>query len=102
MRTKMIMITVLSLSVLGAGAASAASGCTDCNCGDEKAVKQLTNETAPISSRLEAKKLELRQAYGNDSIDINKVNEVEAEIRILKGQIRGVADKLNIRECKLG
>lgn len=102
MKKNMIITTALALGLMAAGTASAASACNGCQCGDEKAFKQLTDETAPLSSRLEAKANELRQAYGNDSIDINKASEIEAEIRILKGQIRAVADKLDIPACKLG
>lgn len=104
MKKKMIITTALTLVVLAAGAvsASAASACNNSRCGDEKALRQFTQETASLSSRLEAKYQELRQAYGNDSIDINKVNDLEAEITVIKEQIRDVADKLDVPACKLG
>lgn len=51
------------------------------------------------SAELKAKDLELRNEYGAEGININRIDALESEIKKLKAQIHAVADKLGIPAC---
>jgi len=94
--------SVMGMLSVGAISASAAGSC--CNngkCADKQVVQKFTQETAALSGALEAKDIELRAQYSYDAIDMNKVNELEAELKELKGKIRVVAEKYALPTCCL-
>ena len=104
MKKKMIIgiASVMGMLSVGAISASAAgSCCNDGKCADKQVVQKFAQETAALSGALEAKDLELRAQYSYDAIDMNKVNELEAELKELKGKIRFAAGKYALPACCL-
>lgn len=104
MNKQMIVGIALAMGILSVGAISASAAgscCNDGKCTDKQVVQQFTQETAALSSALKAKDIELRELYGYDGIDIRKVNDLEAELKELKGKIKVVAEKYGIPSCCL-
>ena len=100
----MIIGLALAMGILSVGAVSASAAgscCSDGKCSDKQAIQKFNQETGALSSALKAKDIELRNLYGYDSIDIHKVNDLEAELKELKGQIKVVAEKYGISACCL-
>jgi peptidoglycan hydrolase CwlO-like protein len=105
MKKNMVVGIALAMGMLSVGAISASAAgscCIDGKCTDKQVVQQFLQETAGLGSALKAKDLELREVYGYDSIDIRKVNELEVEIKELKGKIKVVGEKYDIKSCCLG
>jgi len=104
MKKNMIIGVALAMGILSVGAISASAAdscCSDGKCADKQIVQKFTQETAELSSALKGKNIELREQYSFDGIDINKVNELEAELKELKGKIKVVAEKYGITACCL-
>jgi len=104
MKKKMIVGIALAMGMLSVGAISASAAgscCSDGKCADKQVVQKFTQETATLSSALKAKNNELREQYSYDGIDMNKVNDLEAELKELKSNIRTVAEKYGISTCCL-
>lgn len=104
MKKKMIIGIALIMGMLSVGAISASAAgscCNDGKCADEQVVQKLTQETAALSSALKAKDIELSEQNSYDSIDMNKVNNLEAELKELKGKIKVAAEKYGISTCCL-
>jgi cell division FtsZ-interacting protein ZapD len=64
-------------------------------------VQQFSQETTNLSSELKAKDIKLREQYGFDGVDTNKVSAIETDIKELKGKIQLIANKYNIQSCCL-
>jgi peptidoglycan hydrolase CwlO-like protein len=104
MKKKMIVGIAMAMGMLSVGAISAsaaASCCNDGKCADKQVVQKFTQETAALSSALKAKDIELREQNSYDGINMNKVNDLEAELKELKGKIRVVAEKYGLPSCCL-
>lgn len=104
MKKTMIVGIALAMGILSVGAISASAAGLCCNggkCTDKQIVQQFTQETASLSSALKTKDIELRELYGYDGLDIRKVNDLEAELKELKGKIRVIAEKYGIPSCCL-
>lgn len=104
MKKKMIVGIALAMGMLSVGAVSASvagSCCNDGKCADKQVVQQFNQETATLSSALKAKDIELREQYSYDGINMNRVNELEAELKELKGKIKVVAEKYGLPSCCL-
>lgn len=99
MKKNIIIGMALALGILSVGALTASAADTCGKCADSQALQQYQQETGTLKSTLKAKDLELRGLYGYDSIDIHKVNVLEAEIKELKDKINVSATKLNIPAC---
>jgi peptidoglycan hydrolase CwlO-like protein len=105
MKKYMIVGIALAMGMLSFGAISASAAgscCNDGKCTDKQVAQQFTQETARLTSALKAKDIELRELYSYDSIDIRKADELEAEIKELKGNIKVVAEKYDIPSCCRG
>lgn len=105
MKKNMIVGIALAMGMLSGGAmtaSAAGSCCSDGTCTDKQVVQKFLQETAGLDSALKARDLELRELYGNEGIDIRKADELEAEIKELKGKIRVVGKKYDIKPCCLG
>lgn len=102
MKKNMIIGIALAMGILSVGAISASAADTCGKCAEKQALQQFTLETDVLSSTLKAKDLELRGLYGYDSIDIHKVNALEAEIKELKDKINASATKFGISACSRG
>ncbi len=98
----MIVGIALAMGILSVGAISASAADTCGKCADNQAIQQFNQETDSVTSTLKAKDLELRALYGYDSIDIHKVNALEAEIKELKDKINASATKFGISACSRG
>lgn len=104
MNKKMIVGFALAMGMLSIGAISASAAGSCCNNGnsaDEQVVQKFTQETAALSGALRAKEIELREQYSYDGIDIRKANDLEAELKELKGKIKVVAEKYGLPTCCL-
>lgn len=102
MKKNLIVGIALALGVLSVGAASASAASSCCNEGKHAGmqnVQQFSLETTKLSSELKAKDIELRQQYGFEGMDTNKVSALEADIKELKERIALIADKHNIQSC---
>lgn len=102
MKKNMIVAMALALGTLSFGAvsASAASSCCDGGkCADKQAVQKLSQDTAATSGALKAKEMELRQLFAYDRIDNNRATELESEIKVLKSQIKRVAQEYGVSSC---
>jgi peptidoglycan hydrolase CwlO-like protein len=102
MNRNMIVGLALAMGILSVGAVSASAAgpcCGDAPCGDKQAVQQFTQETTALSNALKAKDLELRELNSYDSIDVRKADELEAELKELKGKIRVIATRHGISSC---
>jgi len=102
MKKNLIVGIALALGVLSVGVVSASAASSCCNEGKHAGMQnmqQFSQETAGLSSKLKAKDLELRELYGFDGMDINKVCNLEADIKELKGKIKLIAGKYNIQPC---
>lgn len=105
MNKKMMAVTAMALGMLSGGSVSAwaANSCCDgSKCADRQAVQQFQRETAETSGALQVKELELRELYGYDGIDSNRMTELQSEITGLKGQIRVIAKRYGVTSCCLG
>jgi len=105
MKKNMIVGIALAMGLLSVGAISASAAgscCSDGKCSDKQVVQQFLQETAGLDSALKARNLELRELYSFDGIDIRKADELEAEIKELKGKIKVVGEKYDIKPCCLG
>lgn len=104
MKKKMIVGIALVMGMLSVGAISASAAgscCNDGKCADKQVVQKFTQETAALSSALKAKDIELREQNSYDSINMSKVNDLEAELKELKGKIKAVAEKHGLPTCCL-
>lgn len=104
MKKKMIVGIAMAMGMLSVGAISASAAgscCNDGKCADKQVVQQFTQETAALSGALKAKDIELREQYSYDAINMNKVNDLEAELKELKGKIKVAADKYGLPTCCL-
>jgi len=100
MKKHIIAGTALAIGLFGAFSASAAEACDKCI--EKQALQQFNQETSGLTATLKAKILELRGLYGYESVDIHKVNQLEAEIKELKDRIDLSATKLGIPPCSRG
>ena len=102
MKKQAIVGAVVALGLF-AGSTAFAATCGSCGdnvkCKDTQAVQQFKNETAGLFADLKAKNIELRNEYGFEGINMNRVNELEGQIKELKAKIHAVADKLEIPVC---
>ena len=104
MKKNLIVAIALALGVLSVGAVSASAASSCCNEGKHAGmqnVQQFSQETTNLSSELKAKDIELREQYGFDGMDTNKVSALEADIKDLKGRIALIAGKYNVQSCCL-
>jgi len=104
MKKKMIIGITLAMGMLSVGAISASAAGSCCNgskCADEQVVQKFTQETAALSSALKTADIELREQNSYESIDSSRVNNLEAQLKELKGKIRVVAEKYGIPSCCL-
>lgn len=102
MKKNMIVGIALAMGVLSVGAVSASAAgpcCGDGMCGDKQAAQQFTQEASALTNALKAKDLELRGLNSSDSINIRKADELEAELKELKGKLKVIATKHGISSC---
>lgn len=106
MKKKMIIGIAMAMGMLSVGAISATAATTGscCNsgtCADKQAVQKFTQETAALSSALQAKDRELRELNSYEGIDTHKANALEAEIKELKNSLKVAAGQYGISTCCL-
>jgi len=104
MKKNIVVGIALVTGMLSFGAISASAAgscCKDGKCSDELAVQQFTQETTGLTGALNAKNIELRQLYGYEGFDRGKANNLETEIKELKGKINLVAEKYSLPSCCL-
>jgi len=99
MKKNMIVGIALAMGILSVGALSASAADLCGKCADQQAVQQFTHETFSLSSALKAKDIELREQYAYDSINTNRVSELEGELKELKDKINAAAQKYSIPAC---
>ena len=105
MKKNMIVGIALAMGMLPVGvisASAAGSCCIDGKCTDKQVVQKFLQETAGLDGALKAKDLELRELYSYEGIDTRKADELEAGIKELKGKIKVVGEKYDIKPCCLG
>lgn len=91
-----VVMGMLTVGALSASAADASGYCFN-----NQSYQQFVKETAPLQSALKAKESELtaQSAYTiseesrNSTPDVAKINELESQIKELKGKINAAAQK---------
>lgn len=103
MKKNLIVGIAMAAGVLtmGAMSASAAESCNG-SCTDQQSVHQFKQETSVLSGNVEALEAQIREQYSNDSIDIRKIEALEAQLKTLKDKIEVIALKHNISKCARG
>lgn len=102
MKMKRVVGIALAAGILSMGAVSAWAAkpcCNGSNCADQQAVEKFSREAAETTGALKAKELELREQYGYDGIDANRVAELQAEIKGLRSSLQVVAERHGILPC---
>ncbi|GFO58386.1 hypothetical protein GMST_07110 [Geomonas silvestris] len=102
MKKSLIVAVALTLGVASFGVAQASGGscCQNGPCTQQAA--QLSGAGVDeLTQEVKAKELELRRIYTDDTIDPHQVGKVEGELKELKGQLRGVAQKQGVPPCCL-
>ena len=75
---------------------------------DKQAIQKFTQETTALATTLAAKKTELAGLYSITdvseagaqlSLDVAKVNALEAQIKVLRDQISAAAQKYQVQVC---
>ncbi len=89
---------VLTMSAMSASAAGSCNG----TCADQQSIQQFKQETSVLSGNVESIEAQIREQYSNDSIDIRKIDELEAQLKTLKDRIEVFALKYNIPKCSQG
>lgn len=99
MKNKVMALVLLAAVFAFAGVASAEIGQAS-----EKAVNAdmaniFRQQTVDLRQQLQAKDLELRELYGQDGINMRRVDELEGEITQIRTKIRSVAASMNLEPC---
>ena len=105
MRKLMIVGTALAMGVLSVGAVSASTAsscCKDGSCSDKQILQKVAQETEGVTNILRVKEIELRELYGRDGMDSQRVAELESEIQRLKSKVKLVEEKYGISPCCRG
>ena len=102
MKKNMIIGLALAIGILSIGAVSASAADSCGECADKQSVQQFTQDTSALSAELKTKEIELRELYGYEGIDTQKVGKLEAELKELKGRINAAAQKYGIPACSRG
>lgn len=96
-----LAVGMLSMGAVSASTAAASSCCNGSKCADRQAIEGFDREATETTDTLKAKELELRELYGYDGIDANKVAELQSEIQGLRANIKVVAGRYDILSCCL-
>ena len=102
MKKQMIVGIAIAAAMLSFGALSASAADSDssaASCADKQAYQQFVQETAGLADKLKKTDWELREQYSPDSIDNNKVRELEEDQKELKNEINAAAQKYSILTC---
>lgn len=104
MKKNIIVGIAMAMGILSVGVVAASASescCAGGKCADKQVVQQFKQETALLADVLKSKDVELRELYGYEGIDLRRVDELEAQIKELKGKIKVVADKFAVPDCCL-
>lgn len=100
MKKHIIIGMALGILTIGALSASAAgTGQYMAACADKQAYQQFNAETSGLTSTLNAKLTELKDLNYAEGYDFRKANELEKEVKELKGKINTAAQKIGIPAC---
>ncbi|BCS55645.1 hypothetical protein [Geobacter sp. SVR] len=98
MKRKMIVGTLaMGLLAFGAFSATAAEACDKCV--ENQVMQQFRQEVSPLATAIREKDIQVRNLYGYDRPDMQKISALEAEIKELKDTIESSADKFGIPAC---
>lgn len=103
MKKQMIVGIAIAVGMFSFGtfsASAADSGPSAVSCTDKQAYQQFVQETAGLADKLKKTDWELREQYNSsDSIDNNKVRELEDNQKELKKELNAAAQKYGISAC---
>lgn len=103
MKKQMIVGIAIAAGMFSFGVFSASAadfGSTAASCTDKQAYQQFVQETAGLADKLNKTDWELREQYNSsDSIDNNKVRELEENQKEFKKEINAAAQKYGIPAC---
>lgn len=97
---KNILAFVVVASILALnGAVYAEDGQAGVKTVNAESLNKFRQNTTALREHLKAKDLELRRLNGDETIDVRRADELEADIRGIKEKIRSVAANLNLEVC---
>ena len=99
MRKNIMALFVVAAVLALNGAAYAEDGKASVNTVNVDSLNKLKQNTADLRAQLKAKDLELRSLNGDEIIDIRHADQLEADIKGIKAQIRTVAASMNLEVC---
>lgn len=99
MKKNMIIGMTMALGMVTVGALSASAADSCGQCAEKQTVQQFTQETAALTTALQAREIELGVQKSYESIDSNRVGGLEQEIKALKTTIDAAATKFGIHAC---
>lgn len=99
MRKNILALVVITAVLALSGAVYAEDNQSSVKALNAESLNKLRQNTAELRAQLQAKDLELRSLNGNETIDIRRADELEADIKGIKAQIRAVAASMNLEVC---
>lgn len=99
MRKNILALVVVAAVLALNGAVYAEVGQTSIKAVNAESLNKLRQSTADLRAQLKAKDLELRSLNGNETIDTRRADELEANIKVIKAQIKSVATSMNLEVC---
>lgn len=99
MRKNILALVVVAAVLALNGTVYAEVGQTSVMAVNAESLNKLRQSTADLRAQLKAKDLELRSLNGNETIDTRRADELEANIKGIKAQIKSVATSMNLEVC---
>lgn len=99
MRRNILALVVVAAVLALSGAVYAEDNQSSVKAVNAESLNKLRQNTSDLRSQLQAKDLELRSLNANETIDLRRADELEADIKEIKAKIRSVAASLNLEVC---
>lgn len=99
MRSNISAIVVVTVVLALSGTVYAEDGQASVKAVHAESLNKLRQSTTDLRAQLKSKDLELRSLNGNETIDVRRADELEADIKGIKEKIRSVAASMNLEVC---
>jgi len=99
MKNKVMALVLVAAVLAFGGVAFAETGPVSAKAINADTLNKFRQQTVDLREQLMAKDLELRGLNGYDGIDVQRVNELEGDIKEIKTKIMSVAANLNLEPC---
>jgi peptidoglycan hydrolase CwlO-like protein len=99
MRKHILALVVVAAVLALNGAVYAEDGQTSVKVINTESLNKFRQNTTDLREQLKAKDLELRRLNGDETIDVRRADELEADIRGIKEKLKSVAASMNLEVC---